>query len=307
MNLCTILVLSFCLCIFGCMTEQPTLPLSSGWQLQDAARCQASGSLISQTGYDTPEWRCATVPGTVLTSLVNDGVYPEPLYGENNRPNHSRKPQPHDLLVSNQIRRARRFRRQTNLAQFRRHQLHRRDLGQRPGRRHHPRRVFTRRLLDVTDWVQPGQPAAVAVHIVRRPIPGIAEKTQAAGTGPDGGILAIDGPTFLCSIGWDWIPTIRDRNIGIWQKVWLSTTGPVAIADPLVSSDLPLPKLDVADLNISATVSQRHRRAGYGKTCRQRRRPCLQPIRRLAAHRIPRDSVSLAENQQSRLCTAASI
>ena len=25
------------------------------------------------------------MPGTVLTSLVNDGVYPEPLYGENNR------------------------------------------------------------------------------------------------------------------------------------------------------------------------------------------------------------------------------
>ena len=28
----------------------------------------------------------ATVPGTVLTSLVNDRVYPEPLYGENSRP-----------------------------------------------------------------------------------------------------------------------------------------------------------------------------------------------------------------------------
>ena len=26
------------------------------------------------------------MPGTVLTSLVNNGVYPEPLYGENNRP-----------------------------------------------------------------------------------------------------------------------------------------------------------------------------------------------------------------------------
>ncbi len=26
------------------------------------------------------------MPGTVLTSLVNAGVYPEPLYGENNRP-----------------------------------------------------------------------------------------------------------------------------------------------------------------------------------------------------------------------------
>src|SRR5262245_32397748 len=32
-------------------------------------------------------WYRATVPGTVLTTLVDNGVYPEPLYGENNRPN----------------------------------------------------------------------------------------------------------------------------------------------------------------------------------------------------------------------------
>ncbi len=30
-------------------------------------------------------WLPAVVPGTVLTSLVKNGVYPEPLYGENDR------------------------------------------------------------------------------------------------------------------------------------------------------------------------------------------------------------------------------
>ncbi len=34
----------------------------------------------------TSGWYAATVPGTVLTTLVNDHVYPEPLYGENDRP-----------------------------------------------------------------------------------------------------------------------------------------------------------------------------------------------------------------------------
>ena len=47
--------------------------------------------------------------------------------------------------------------------------------------------------------------------------------------GKNGGITAMDGPTFLCTIGWDWIPAIRDRDTGIWQNVFLSATGPVAI------------------------------------------------------------------------------
>jgi hypothetical protein len=37
-------------------------------------------------GFQPEHWPAATVPGTVLTSLVDDQIYPEPLYGENNRP-----------------------------------------------------------------------------------------------------------------------------------------------------------------------------------------------------------------------------
>ena len=32
------------------------------------------------------DWYPAVVPGTVLTALVDNKIYPEPLYGENNRP-----------------------------------------------------------------------------------------------------------------------------------------------------------------------------------------------------------------------------
>ena len=59
--------------------------LSSGWQLQDAAKVSDAGAAISSETYQPQGWLTATVPGTVLTSLVNDGVYPEPLYGENSR------------------------------------------------------------------------------------------------------------------------------------------------------------------------------------------------------------------------------
>src|SRR5579875_2881128 len=67
---------------------QPAKPqlLSTGWMLVDAAAVHDGGDAISRAGYATADWKKAVVPGTVLTSLVADGVYPEPLYGENNRP-----------------------------------------------------------------------------------------------------------------------------------------------------------------------------------------------------------------------------
>ena len=63
-----------------------SIPISSGWLLQDAAKVPQSGEVISSASFQPAGWHRATVPGTVLTSLVNDGTYPEPLYGENNRP-----------------------------------------------------------------------------------------------------------------------------------------------------------------------------------------------------------------------------
>jgi beta-mannosidase len=253
MNTNRVLFLLMCLCIVGCMNEQPSLLLNSQWQLTDAARCSASGEIISSPDYQPSDWKKATVPGTVLTSLVNEGVYPEPLYGENNRPDKI----PESLSRANYW-----YRTQIVVPQnFARRRVwlnfdginYIADVwvnGQKVGT---IRGAFSRGSFDVTDWVRPGETAALAVKIYPPPNPGThAEKTQLAGTGPNGGILAADGPTFLCSIGWDWIPTIRDRNIGIWQKVWLGTTGPGVIADPLVTSDLP--SLDAADINVSTTV-----------------------------------------------------
>jgi hypothetical protein len=80
------------------------------------------------------------------------------------------------------------------------------------------------------------------------------EQTILNGIGKNGGISAKDGATFLCAIGWDWIPGIRDRDSGIWQKVFLSATGPVTVRDPYVISTLPLPKTDSADLSVEVTL-----------------------------------------------------
>src|SRR5215475_919971 len=55
-----------------------------GWELVAAPEVQAEGSELSQTGIDTRKWIPATVPGTVLTSMVDRGIYPDPDYGLNN-------------------------------------------------------------------------------------------------------------------------------------------------------------------------------------------------------------------------------
>ena len=58
----------------------------NGWTLQDAAKVPATPEQISTPTFHPTGWFRATVPGTVLTTLVDNKVYPEPLYGENNRP-----------------------------------------------------------------------------------------------------------------------------------------------------------------------------------------------------------------------------
>ena len=59
--------------------------LAGGWRLASATDLKgADGEAISQPGYDARAWLAATVPGTVLTTLVDRGVYPDPAYGLNN-------------------------------------------------------------------------------------------------------------------------------------------------------------------------------------------------------------------------------
>src|ERR1035438_2277112 len=52
---------------------QAEVTLGPGWQMQDAAKVpETSGKAISQPGYQPANWYPATVPGTVLTTLVNN-------------------------------------------------------------------------------------------------------------------------------------------------------------------------------------------------------------------------------------------
>ncbi|HEY1159071.1 MAG TPA: glycoside hydrolase family 2, partial [Terracidiphilus sp.] len=211
------------------------LVLAAGWQLQDAAKVPQSGAEVAAPGFNAAGWLNATVPGTVLTTLVNNHVYPEPLYGENNRP---------ETIPESLARTSWWYRNLIDVPMSYKGQriwlnfdginysatvwVNGTQVGTMRG-------AFTRGIFDISPNVKPGHQAVLAVLVAPQPHPGVShEHTLRDGLGQNGGETAIDGPTFLSTIGWDWIPAIRDRDTGIWQKVFLSATGPVLVKDPLV-------------------------------------------------------------------------
>jgi beta-galactosidase/beta-glucuronidase len=118
--------------------------------------------------------------------------------------------------------------------------------------------MFQRFRFDVTSALQAGKPACLAVRIHPLDVPGdpVFEQLDLMGSfGPNGGDGEIArNVTHTASIGWDWVPAARDRNMGIWQDVWLEATGPVAVRDPFVVTKLPLPDTSSARLTVRLSL-----------------------------------------------------
>ena len=236
-------------------TNAKPFVISTGWQLQDASKTDQPGEKISSASFQAKGWYNATVPGTILTSLVNNGVYPEPLWGENNRPDKI----PESLsrtsywyrtsfVIPNDYKGKKIWLNFAGINYSAKVYVNGKEIGNIQG-------AFIRGTFDISEVAKPGSEAILAVLVSPQPNPGTPhEHTIALGMGLNGGITASDGPTFLCSLGWDWIPAIRDRNTGIWQKVFISASGDVLIKSPLITTDLPLPKLNSADISIQTTL-----------------------------------------------------
>ena len=225
-----------------------------GWMLAEAPKVQADGAAISLKSFSAKNWYVATVPGTVLTTLVDRGVYPDPDYGLNNMaiPETLNK---HDYWYRNE------FKTPSSLGGKRltltfhgiNYQaavwLNGQSLGTITG-------AFIRGNFDVTGILKPGQTNVLAVRVSPPPHPGIPqEQSIKGGPGENGGIMCLDGPTFVATEGWDWIPAIRDRDTGIWQPVTLTATNSVKIGDPQVITTLPLPDTSRANVEINVPLT----------------------------------------------------
>ena len=117
--------------------------------------------------------------------------------------------------------------------------------------------VFVRSRFDVTSLVRTGgNRLAVLIHKVPHsaPSPGkVLHKTLGAPT-KNGDLLGYDSPTFLASAGWNWLPIVRGRNVGIWNDVHLESSGAVTIIDPWVVTDELTADHTRADLSIKVEL-----------------------------------------------------
>lgn len=254
------------------------------FDLQSSSLVKEDGAELSSANYHSGiYWFPVKVPSTVLTGLVANHIYPDPYQGLNNmlipdasdefnkeynleqyshlpnNPNPWKKPywyrttfkvpaadkgRSFQLIFKGINYRAAVWVNGKQIA----------DSSQMAG-------MFAEYSLDVSKEIIAGGENALAVKIYPLDYPGYPAKEQLQALGPfyeNGGPTGDIGKnvTMLCSVGWDWMPPVRDRNMGIWQPVYLRTTGGVTISQPKLVTDLPkLADTSIAKLSLKLKLA----------------------------------------------------
>ena len=176
------------------------------WRIQRASEVKGDGRAISSTGYDASSWAVATVPATVLMSYVNIGALPNPNYADNLM-------QISESFFNSDFW----YRTEFDLPQ---HMKGKRVMLNLDGinwkadvfiNGRQAARIdgaFMRGHSDITPLLRDGR-NVLAVRIIKNAHPGAVKEKYRKDTDFNGGLLGYDNPTFLATIGWDWISTIR--------------------------------------------------------------------------------------------------
>ena len=256
------------------------LHLRDGWQIRSSRLAGNDGEAISSSRTDTRGWYISSVPVTVLSALVRNGVYPNPYFGKNNL----RIPDLNDAFNEKQ-----------DLLRF----SH--IPGQNPWNRPYwyrktfriPESFQEKEILlqlteinykaevwlnsqqiadtstvigmerrfrfNITDYVDLRQENVLAVAVYPPDHPGEPSPPPINITDHPGRNLGADGDITLDytkwdALGWDWQPAIRDRDMGMTDEVFLIATGPVEIRDPYMAARLPLPDTSFAYLLTEVTL-----------------------------------------------------
>ncbi len=210
----------------------PPLP-ESPWRIARAADAEADGAVLSGD-YDDTGWLPAQVPGTALTSWQKAGAVPEMDTAD-------AQFQVSDAWFLTDFWYRRVFDapegegrvwlilRQVNWkAEI---WLNGSFLGKIEG-------AFMRGKWDVTSLLKP-EGNCLAVKILTNATPGPIKVHTRETAGPNGGPLGADNPTIHASAGWDWMPTVRGRNVGLIGPVELKRTkGRLLAEDPWVKTEL---------------------------------------------------------------------
>jgi beta-galactosidase/beta-glucuronidase len=264
------------------------------FDLQSSALVNATGAELSSVQYHSPiYWFPVKVPSTVLTGLVANNIYPDPHQGLNNmlipdasdQFNKEYNLEQYSYLPNdpNPWKKPYWYRTTFKVAageKGRHFQLIFKGINYRAAVWVNGKQIadstqmagmFAEHNLDVSDAIIAGGENALAVKIYPLDYPGYPAKEQLQALGPfyeNGGPTGDIGKnvTMLCSVGWDWMPPVRDRNMGIWQPVYLRSSGAVTIGRPKLVTELPkLPDTSEARLSLNLTLSNHSQAAQSGK------------------------------------------
>lgn len=233
------LTLLFFLLSFPCggrVLAQTSYELNSGWKCALAGDVHQNGHELSTLNFNTSSWMQATVPGTVLTTLVNNNKVPDPFIGLNNElipdiyktgaayytywfiKDFTEAGSPGGQTWLN-------FRGVNYSCDI---YLNGHQLNTRP-----QEGMFLRFSYNITPFLTRGGKNRLAVLVHPQPVLG----NPNGGQGGDGTIAR--NISLQYTAGWDWIQPVRDRNTGIWDKVTLVKTGAVRISDPHIVTLVP--------------------------------------------------------------------
>lgn len=262
-------LLLFLQILFVPASQAQTLCLTASeqhWQMKKASELAAlRAEDIAQPGLDTHDWLPATVPGTVLTSLVANGIYPDPYFGTNNKKNRGLIPD-----ISNVGRdhytywfrteftlpadyKGKRLWLQTDGINYRAEVwLNGHLVSTRTG-------MFLQDVSDVSDFAHPGGLNVLAILVHPVDLPGTTQQKPWGATGEfrNGGDGQIGwNTTQLMTVGWDFTfdDGIRDRNTGIWRPITIRATREVQLRHPFARTTLRHPDYDQAAVTASVEL-----------------------------------------------------
>jgi hypothetical protein len=232
------------------------------WKMAKASETRATAAELSSPGFDDTTWMEAIVPGTVLTSLVENRVYPEPYYGTNNKISEKKIP---DIIDTGRDFWTYWFRTGFNtpeLAEGERLWLHPEGINYRAEWWLNGHLVsvmagmFNDDLIDITDFIAKDGHNTLAVLVKPVDIPGttMPKPWGAPGENRNGGDGDIGwNTTQLMTVGWDFSydDGIRDRNTGIWKSVSVFKTGPIRLDSPFIKSSFHNHDLSIAAQTIT--------------------------------------------------------
>ena len=198
--------------------------LTDGWSLRSADEVTDPGDAIATVGYPTTGWHPVTLPSTVLAGLVADGAYPDVYRGTNlaDVPDLTKQQWWYrgEFTAPAAGAGQRAWLRFEGISYRAQIWVNGVELD------HDAVGTMVVHEYDVTDLIHPGAANAVAVLV----------------TPPRHRCRDLS----FCTV--DWNPEAPDMNAGLWGSTVLEMTGPVALRDPYVRTELPLPRTNQADL-----------------------------------------------------------